>query len=79
MSNAPTQIARMERWRHKTRGHVYEVLTHKACLQCSAAPDIEATFWNDNWTVYRNVNTGAVWVRPTEEFLDDQFERVPDE
>jgi hypothetical protein len=63
-----------ERWRHKKRGTVYEVITDVASLQCSAAPDFEAAFEDDNWTVYRNVDTGAIYVRPTEEFLDGRFE-----
>lgn len=65
-----------EHWRHKVRGHVYEILTDTASIQCSAAPDFEAQFENENWTVYRNIATGAVWVRPTEEFIDGRFERV---
>lgn len=67
------------KWRHKIRGHVYEVLTDNASIQCSAMPDFEAMFENANWTVYRNVATGHVWVRPTEEFLDGRFEQIADE
>lgn len=68
----------MERWRYKKRGSVYEVLTNSASLQCSAAPEFEDMFEEDDWTVYRNVETGAIWVRPTPEFMDGRFERVPD-
>lgn len=32
------------RWRHKQRGHVYEVITGCAALQCSAAPEFERMF-----------------------------------
>lgn len=67
----------MTQWRHKVRGLVYEVLTHSASLQCSSAPEIEQRFDGaGGLTVYRNVKTGMIWVRPTPEFLDGRFERV---
>ncbi len=65
-----------ERWRHKKRGTTYEVLTDRASLQCSAAEDFERVFEDETWTVYRNEQTGHIWVRPTEEFLDGRFERL---
>jgi hypothetical protein len=64
------------RYRHKKRGTIYEVVTIDASLQCSAAPAFEHQFEGDNWTVYRNITTGAVWVRPTEEFFDGRFEAM---
>lgn len=66
----------MARWRHKKRGTVYEVITDQAGIQCSADPAFEERFEADTWTVYRNIKTAAVWVRPTEEFLDGRFEMV---
>lgn len=66
-------------WRHKKRGTVYEIVSTTASLQCSCAPEVEATFEDDTFTVYRNVKTGAVYVRPTEEFMDGRFERLPHE
>ncbi len=63
-------------WRHKKRGTVYEILSDKASLQCSAASDFEEMFEGHDWTVYRNIKTGAIWVRPTEEFMDGRFEHV---
>lgn len=66
----------MTTWRHKKRGTEYEIITDCASLQCSAAPEFEATFEDDNWTVYRNVATGAIYVRPTKEFLDGRFEQI---
>jgi hypothetical protein len=66
-----------ELWRHKKRGTVYEVLTDSASLQCSAAEEFERMFEDDSWTVYRDVSTRHIWVRPTKEFLDGRFERVP--
>ncbi len=66
----------MSVWRHKKRGTHYEVLTDRASLQCSAAEEFERMFEDDVWTVYRNIETGHVWIRPTEEFLDGRFERL---
>lgn len=66
----------MDRWRHKKRGTVYEILTDNASLQCSAAPEFESMFDDDHFTVYQNVATGAIYVRPTEEFQDGRFERI---
>ena len=67
----------MEVWRHKKRGTTYEVLTHDASLQCASESAVESMFEDENWTVYRNTVTGAVYVRPTEEFLDGRFEQIP--
>jgi hypothetical protein len=64
------------RWRHRKRGSVYEALSHSALLQCSTAPEFEAAFKSKDWTVYRNIETGIFYIRPTEEFLDGRFERV---
>lgn len=63
-------------WRHKKRGTTYEIVTDSAFLQCSAAPEFERAFEDDAWTVYRSLQTGAVYIRPTEEFLDGRFERI---
>lgn len=63
-------------WRHKKRGTTYEVLSKAATLQCSAAPAFESMFEDDRWTVYRSLKTGAIYVRPTEEFLDGRFEML---
>lgn len=66
----------MEVWRHKKRGTVYEIIASDAALQCSGVPEFEEMFDGDDWTVYRNVKTGAVYVRPTFEFTDGRFEKV---
>jgi hypothetical protein len=66
----------MTRWRHKKRRSVYEIITDSASLQCATFPDVERSFADESWTVYRNVATGAVYVRPTEEFQDGRFEQV---
>lgn len=70
------EMDREKHWRHKKRGTVYEVLFDSASVQCATDPTFERAFADDNWTVYRNVATGAVSVRLTEEFLDGRFEPV---
>ena len=67
----------MSKWRHKKRGTVYEVVTDSALLQCSNAPPVEKLFEGDTFTVYRSVDTGAFYVRPTADFLDGRFEQLP--
>ena len=64
------------RYRHKKRGSVYEVITPGANLQCSTNPEIERFFEEACFTVYRNVDDGAIYVRPTAEFFDGRFEEV---
>jgi hypothetical protein len=67
----------MTLYRHKKRGSTYEEITHFASLQCSAAPEFEEMFDDDNWTVYRDVKTNAIYIRPTAEFMDGRFEVLP--
>lgn len=66
-------------WRHKKKGLDYEVITDTASLQCSFNREFEREFGDENWTVYKSVRTGAIYVRCTEEFLDGRFERLPEE
>lgn len=68
-----------ERWRHRKRGIVYEIIATSANLQCSAAPEFEAMFDDDHFIVYKSVRTGAFWIRPAPEFLDGRFEKVEQE
>lgn len=63
-------------WRHKKRGTTYRVLTYAASLQCSGAPEFEEEFEDDNFVVYQNTETGAIYVRPEPEFRDGRFEVV---
>lgn len=69
----------MTLWRHKKKGLVYEVIDDSASMQCSAAREFERMFEDDSWTIYRSTRTGAVYVRPTPEFLDGRFEKVADD
>lgn len=66
-----------ELWRHNLRGSVYEVVTHDASFQCSAWQYAEEQFADETFTVYRSVDTGAMYVRLTEEFKDGRFTRIP--
>lgn len=66
-------------YRHKKRGTTYEVLGENASLQCSCAPEVERQFDDDVFTVYRSTTTGALYVRPTQEFHDGRFELVYDD
>jgi hypothetical protein len=63
-------------WRHKKRGTVYEIITQDASLQCATWPEMEEMFDDDTFTVYRSINTSAIYVRPTPEFMDGRFEKV---
>jgi hypothetical protein len=68
----------MTKWRHKKRGTTYEIISDVVSLQCASAPEFEDMFAEDYWTAYRNVETGATYVRPTAEFLDGRFEKIED-
>jgi hypothetical protein len=66
-----------QRWRHKKRGSVYEIVDISATIQCSARPEIEKLFELQGWVVYRSMN-GRLVVRPYPEFMDGRFELVRD-
>ena len=65
-----------QKWRHKKRGTVYEIVSTSASIQCATAPEFEKMFEEEWWVVYRNTTTNAIWVRLFEEFMDGRFERV---
>lgn len=62
-------------WRHKKRGTTYEILHDRAVLQCSSEQKFEDMFSQEVWTVYRDIHSGSVYLRPTKEFLDGRFEK----
>jgi hypothetical protein len=62
---------------HNKRGGLYEIVTDTAFLQCSTFPEIELSVDEQPWTVYRNVHSGSIYVRLTEEFMDGRFSEVP--
>mgnify|MGYP000541216029 CR=1 FL=1 len=61
------------RVRHLKRGIEYEVVG-RASVQAMHAIEED-----DTVVVYRNEKTGALWVRPVDEFEDGRFEVLPDE
>lgn len=63
-------------WRHKKRGTVYEIVTENASLQMSSDLDIEHRWDDEAFVVYRNIKTGAMYVRPYMEFFDGRFEAI---
>jgi len=62
-------------YRHKKTGGVYEIISRIAKLQCSTALDFEKEFSGD-WTVYKDIETGQIYIRPTEVFMDGRFEQL---
>lgn len=64
------------RWRHKKGGTLYVVLFDAARLLCSSAPALEEQFTEKTFTIYQSVKTGAIYIRPTEEFLDGRYEKA---
>ena len=64
------------KWRHKARLSIYEVITVHCSMQCSAAPEFEKMFEDDNWVVYQSVISRFYFVRPLAEFMDGRFERI---
>lgn len=64
-------------WRHKKRGSIYEVIAQDASLQCSTNPSLETTYLTKDWTIYRSVESGSFYLRPTAEFNDGRFEKLP--
>lgn len=57
------QLGRL--WRHKKTGAIYTIVS-----DCQ----IEAT--NVSGTLYRSIEGGPLWCRPSSEFLDGRFEPV---
>jgi hypothetical protein len=64
---------------HNKRGGLYEIITASAHLQCSTEPRFEEQFNDQPWVVYRNVQTGGVYLRLNAEFFsDNRFTLVSD-
>ena len=62
-------------WKHRKRGGFYRIITTTASLQFSKAAEF-GVFGDEDWTVYQNTESGSIWVRPTEEFMDGRFEQI---
>lgn len=56
-------------WKHKKRGTLYDVIG-EATLQVEGPYDMALC------VIYRDKDSGRVWVRPATEFYDGRFERV---
>lgn len=63
-------------WKHLKRGGYYNVFTHSAKLQASSHQDVEDRLKDTLFTIYADVFTGDVYIRPTDEFIDGRFVRV---
>lgn len=61
---------------HNKSGGKYVVVTSDAFLQCSTEPEFEVKFGESRWTVYRNIETGAYYIRLTDEFNDGRFTQI---
>lgn len=66
---ADTQ-ARGEKWRHKKRGTTYEMIG-------TAEVQVTDCILEGHFVVVYRAEDGKLWVRPTEEFYDGRFERIP--
>lgn len=60
------------RWRHLKRGTVYVEIA-RGCLQTSRDEYLD----QQQVVIYQAETGGALYVRPTYEFMDGRFERVP--
>ena len=58
-------------WRHKRRGTAYQIVGHAELR--SAGGHLEE---GQPLTIYRSIEDGKLWARPTSEFNDGRFERV---
>lgn len=69
------EVANGQIWRHKKRGHDYEIVAIDAMIQVSSIGDDEVAevFENEDWIVYRPVNGHRLFVRMREEFMDGRF------
>lgn len=88
-SAADTPAPSAERVRHKKRGSEYEVIgvgrmqTEDWSEEVLGADEDGRNAWvNESIdmrevTIYRSVDDGSLWVRPTEEFNDGRFEALP--
>jgi hypothetical protein len=71
-------MAGVKLWKHLKRGTTYEVVSDDAGFQWSGNNAIEEHLQEHPLTVYRDIHSGKVYVRPTKEFLDGRFEVVPE-
>jgi hypothetical protein len=73
-----TEVRIGQLWRHKKRGTTYEVTQVDQSLQCATNENFEEAFDDEYWVSYRSIDTGAKYLRLTNEFIDGRFELVKD-
>ncbi len=75
-----TDIQVGQKWRHKKRGTLYEIVCTAAFIQCATDPHVES-YEDEDWVAYHPVGLSpavALHFRMKEEFLDGRFELVED-
>ncbi|TWA89557.1 hypothetical protein [Bradyrhizobium stylosanthis] len=74
-----TQIQTGQIWRHKKRGHLYEIVAIDAMIQLSSIGDDEVAevLEGEDWIAYRPVDGYRLFFRMRDEFLDGRFEHSP--
>lgn len=75
-----TEIENGQKWRHKERGSVYEIIDSHSHIQCSSVErSMQNMLENEIWVAYRDERGAAfpMCFRMVEEFLDGRFEFVP--
>lgn len=69
-----------QKWRHKKRGGIYEIVATDGTIQIASIGDDEMMLMleDEQWIVYRSVNGHRLYFRMHDEFMDGRFELVPD-
>jgi NAD(P)H-dependent FMN reductase len=76
-----SEIEPGQKWRHKKRGSVYEIVAIDGSIQVASldgdvAEMIAAMLEEQDWIVYRPVDGYKLHFRMSGEFLDGRFEQV---
>ena len=77
-----TDIEIGQKWRHKKRDKVYEIVAIDAAIQISSFVGNKGPYAEmleeEDWIAYRPVDGYKLLFRMREEFLDGRFEIVPE-
>jgi len=68
---AVTEPDVLSNWRHKKRGTIYYIVGN------ARSQSINPHFDDLPMVIYRSIEDGQLWCRPTGEFLDGRFDPVP--
>lgn len=74
-----TEIETGQRWRHKKRGSIYEIVHTAASIQCASDAHVQG-YEDEDWIAYSPFGAGVgglLYFRLKAEFLDGRFELVP--